>query len=338
MPSVLDLVGAFYRLGTRYLPVVDPVKAEVIGVLSRDHITAISADHERARLEFETIPPEIYLEQPLSPAVMQDVGAHHTVFVLFPDLTESKQEASGVLAMLSHYRKKMPVTAHAKDDTDASHPEDVKLWLSRILLASVPLPLFAIDLHGKTLFYNGDFEKQILSGPPFGRSLARAEKYFLELSRSTLANAVAEGLNTLRATGQISRGDSFTMISLQDAGKVIGYLFALASDKSVEETLAARIRAGTSIDNALDKIEKNLLVDFLAESGYNISKTAQLMKTRRTTLQSRMKRLNIPLKAAKQPKGTKPVKAAKTTRSKRKKQGARKKVLRSAKGSRRSRQ
>jgi len=47
----------------------------------------------------------------------------------------------------------------------------------------------------------------------------------------------------------------------------------------------------------MDELEKGTLLEALGRTDYNISRTAELLQTRRTTLQSRMKRLRLPLKA-----------------------------------------
>jgi len=292
-------MNAFYRRGVDFLPVVDSARAELCGILSRTQITALAVDQDRARREFTTIPDEYYVAD-LGEAVAF-VSRQESVATISQDAkTETTHEPALVLALVSGYQKRRArkgASSTSGETAGSDHASDVKLWLSRLILSSIPFPLFVLDLNGNTLFYNGAFEARILSKPFINRSVPKAERLFLEMSRQMLADAAARGIAGTDLVGVIKQtGDITRMVNLQDGGKIVGYLFALESEDSAEHQIIEKIKTGAGLDSVLDRLEKNILVSILSEIRYNISHAADLMKTKRTTLQSRMKRLRIPLK------------------------------------------
>ncbi|MCE9599944.1 MAG: hypothetical protein K8S54_18435 [Spirochaetia bacterium] len=296
MASVLELLNVFYKKGVEFLPVLDSTSGELRGILSRSHLTAVASDLDRAGAKFTSIPQELFETTDAGEAA-SFLSKQKQVHLILDDGTgEITREPASVLAMLGVQQRKKAAAA-PKETLGGNDPTgDVKLWLSRILLSTIPFPLYAIDLKGKTLFYNGAFESGILSGY-LNRSISKAEKMFLDLSREILANAAARGMTPDEMSGVLASGDSFRMANLQDGGKIVGYLFAFESQTVTSEQFTARIRAGAGFDSVMDRLEKSILLSLLSDADYNISRTASVMKTKRTTLQSRMKRLKIPLKA-----------------------------------------
>lgn len=289
--SALDILRVFYRTGVPYLPVVDGDR--LLGIISRDALTARASDASRAETEFDSIPEELFLPEPVGADVFSAIGSARHSPVLFADGQSGQLESSRVLAMIPARKRESPVQPHA---SRPGAPEEVNLWLSRLLLAAVPYPLYAIDLKGKTLFYNGAFEKSIIAHQAF-RSVARCEKSFLELSRELLAQSIAEGKEKDALRGVIREtGTAAWMITLIDAGRVAGYLFAFEWKGAMVQDLFERMTV-EGMDSVMDELEKGTLLEALGRTDYNISRTAELLQTRRTTLQSRMKRLRLPLKA-----------------------------------------
>lgn len=294
--SALDILRVFYRTGVPFLPVVEGER--LLGIISRDALTARASDASRAETEFDSIPEELYLAEPVGADVFSAIGSARHTPVLFKDGASGQLESSRVLAMIPAKKRE---SSHPPVSRPGA-PEEVNLWLSRLLLAAVPYPLYAIDLKGKTLFYNGAFEKSIISHQSF-RSLARCEKSFLELSRQLLAESIAEGKENQALRGVIREtGTAAWMITLVDAGRVAGYLFAFEWKGAMVQDLFERMTV-EGMDSLMDELEKGTLLEALGRTDYNISRTAEMLQTRRTTLQSRMKRLRLPLKARASRKG-----------------------------------
>src|SRR6185295_13598847 len=98
------------------------------------------------------------------------------------------------------------------------------------------------------------------------RSVPKAERLFLEISRQMLADAAARGIEGADLVGVIKQtGDITRMVNLQDGGKIVGYLFALESEDSAEQQLIEKIKTGAGLDSVLDRLEKNILVSILSE-------------------------------------------------------------------------
>lgn len=286
--SILDLLRVFYRTGAAYLPVVDGQR--LAGIIGREGLTALASDAARAEQQFNEIGDEFLLSEPYDPDVFRVISSARQCTVLSPQGETSQIESSRILAMIPARKSEAAPRPQARTAS-----EEVNLWLSRLLLASVPFPLYAMDLKGKTLFYNGAFENAVIGHSEF-RSVARVEKAFLELSRQLLAESIAQGKENQPMRGMVRQtGAAFWMVTLVDAGRVAGYLFALEQSGVLEQELFQRMKV-RGMDHVMDSLEKGVLLQALGQTDYNISQTAGLLQTRRTTLQSRMKRLRLPLK------------------------------------------
>ena len=324
MPAtILDILRVFYRTGAAFLPVVDG--DTLVGIIGRDALTARASDASRAEQEFDRVPDELLLPEPFEPDVFSAIGSVRHCTVVSPDGQSSQIETSRILAMIPAKKREAAPKPHVRPGS----PEEVNLWLSRLLLASVPNPLYAMDLKGKTLFYNGAFETSVISHQAF-RSVARCEKAILELSRQLLAESIARGQENQPMRGMLREtGTAFWMVTLVDAGRVAGYLFAFERPLILEQELFERMSV-QGMDHAMDGLEKGVLLHALGQTEYNISRTAELLQTRRTTLQSRMKRLRLPLKVKRSKARPEPrTKAAKKRPAKKKASApARKKAAR----------
>ena len=114
MPAALDILRVFYSSGAPFLPVVD--KERLLGIISREELTARASDASRAEESFETIPEDFYLAEPWGSEVFSAIGAARQSVVLSPDGQSSQIDSSRILAMIpARKREFADVMGRARD-------------------------------------------------------------------------------------------------------------------------------------------------------------------------------------------------------------------------------
>ncbi len=170
-------------------------------------------------------------------------------------------------------------------------------WLSRVVLSGFPHPLFATDLKGKTIFYNEAFEAGILVLPVLRNSLRQAETYFLDLTRELLARSLQKtgGQDGPLRARLPEMQMALEIATLENEGRVMGYLYIFRDLvwTGLQYELRDMLAAGIGLDGVVDEIEGALIYQVLKEHGQNVSHAAQALKVKRSTLQNKIKRLQI---------------------------------------------
>ncbi|MBW7858523.1 MAG: hypothetical protein H3C43_09595, partial [Leptonema sp. (in: Bacteria)] len=170
-------------------------------------------------------------------------------------------------------------------------------WLSQLILSSIPQPLLATDLNGSTLFYNENFVDRILERGPFKNTLAIAEKYFLEVNRNALAQTYSMGphptdllfitLTELHLTVQIA--------TLEMDRVIIGYLYIFHDPEvaGLPHEIMSRLEAGLDLDSIMQDLESGIIASMLRRTGQNVSHAAKALRINRSTLQNKIRRLDV---------------------------------------------
>ena len=185
-----------------------------------------------------------------------------------------------------------------QDEEAVPSANDNFLWMSELLLKKIPWPLYACDLKNRTLFFNHLFEEKILPFAKFRNSLKVAENYMTEVTRSLLATAFTERSYYNRQQSFLNTYDSdiqylITMQNLEENSVLHGYLFIFQStvDSSFKLEMEYRWKQGEGLGKIIDDVETRIITDALERHGQNLSHTAEALKIKRSTLQSRIKHL-----------------------------------------------
>lgn len=315
LPKLPGILKIFYMTGLRYLPVVEPgddrkdLTSSVVAFVSRKRLDMEMADLGRAYQGYDRIPESILVQKKLPADLITHLSSAERVPVL--DVRgdrvaewEQAEMLRGIAVFKERLKKEGLEPAPALREgvpINEEKREDGSAWLSRLILTEIPDPLFAVDMGGKTIFFNSAFEERLLGRPELKKSIRLAENYFQELLRNLLAAAYEEG----EPQGDIDRlilnthieelGTSVTIRPLRAESGLIGYLYIFSPHivRPLFEETREMIRNGTGLDEIMDRVESAMIRDALKKNGENISHTAESLGLKRTTLQNKIKRLNI---------------------------------------------
>ena len=316
LPGILKI---FYMTGLRYLPVVaslkdgqadqaDDLTGALVGFVSRNKLDLEMADLERAYRSYSVVPTSVMINGEL-PA---DLITHVTAVERLPVLNESGEkikewEPAEVLRAIARFREKIG----QKHETVSSEPpvpvakpldrEKGSAWLTKLILAEIPFPLLATDLEGQTLFYNTLFTDKILVKPHLKNSIRLSEKYFINLTRELLANAYSgESFSASRDNMQLKcrltdLNLNVTICSLPAGEGLAGYLYIFQNpqESPLFDEVSRMMEGGMSLPDALEEIEAGVIHFALVKKKQNVSHTAEFLNMRRTTLQNRIKKLDL---------------------------------------------
>ena len=299
--QVSDLVRIFFKHPLAYIPIVDENSggdSYLIGFLSKQKVFHYSSDKERLENRFERI-PDIFLSKEVLPEHIWEFfeKAPIPVYNLFAQYltTWDKHE-------INYYLKNFLYTVKSYDIKPFENQEELqnlqeKYHLLQLIFTAFPFPMFALDVDGNSIFYNELFLQEILDKGPFKKTLALAESYFKELIKDIIAHCILHNRPTdfMEWNGkEIKR--KIIITNLTEEKEIIGYLMVFLPYQesfSLEEYIYQELKKGLDYDSIIDNIETKIIKNFLDKNKQNITHTAEELRIKRTTLQNKIKRLNI---------------------------------------------
>jgi len=303
--NLTEILRIFYSTGAAALPVVTEDSASefrLIGFITRKDLDREFSDIKRTNNNYNIIPEHLIRQ-------IGEISHFHEFFKqsnIIPILTQNGELQPGwtereLLLALSSMG-----TVSEKKETDTiniNEPESDKSehnssspdsWLAKLLLSGISHPLFASGLRGETLFYNQSFEKEILNHVFFNNSISNLELYFLELTRDILARHAMKGLSTEKLTAASSQIPYIMDITtLEENKKVLGYLYIFRNSDQVIEEISALAVESKQYKFILDGVESRIIIKTLENNQYNISHTSDDLNIKRSTLQNRIKLLDL---------------------------------------------
>ncbi|EMM76671.1 helix-turn-helix domain-containing protein [Leptospira santarosai] len=291
-----------------HLPVVDEL-GDLIGLLSRKLIQMEMADLSSSEREYAQL-PESFLETEIPESFFQYFQRQKSIPVL--TLTGEKKEEwdkvqvmAGLGKLVSENRPSPKPAAESKEQEQNS-----RFWFMELILQNFPDGLLATDLEGNSIFYNETFEQNILPKKYFRDSILQAERLLKEMSKNLLADYLKS--NELRLDGNTPFSLQTYMtelecnvriIVLKQSSKIVGYLYHFITPRAV---LGRQNESGLEfpsvsdaffqklpLETMLKEVESAFIFHSLKANQDNISHTALQLGIPRTTLQNRIKFLEL---------------------------------------------
>ncbi|MBM9500271.1 transcriptional regulator [Leptospira sp. 201903071] len=292
-----------------HLPVIDE-SGDLVGLLSRKLIQMEMADLSSSDREYSQL-PESFLETEIPESFFQYFQRQKSIPVLGQN-GEKKEEwdkvqvMAGLGKLVSATRPVEPPTEEKKQELEQSS----RSWFMELILQNFPDGLLATDLEGSSIFYNETFEQTILTKKYFRDSILQAERLLKEMSKNLLANYLKT--NELRLEGNspfslqtyVNELESnVRIIVLKQGSKIVGYLYHFVSPRSglgqqdenglefpsVSDAFLQKL----PLETMLKEVESAFIFHSLKRNQDNISHTALELGVPRTTLQNRIKFLEL---------------------------------------------
>lgn len=316
-----------------HLPVLGE-DGKLEGFLSKEKLQIEMADFSRSSEELESIPQD-YLDSDLSESVLNYFQNFSKLPVLdregkrvevwdkprllseYSRMVARKEEMSP--SAVSSIQDREEVTGETQNNLSPVH------WYMQLILESFGDPLFSTDINGNMVFYNDRFEKDILSQGSFRNSVSFAERYLRDVNRDLFAAFIKANdldLNANQDKGRVLQtilpnlGYLLRIVTLLQNEKIVGYLYHFQALKSriqsqnsegvifpsLEEAFANQM----PLEIVLNETESFYIYQSLVRNQFNVSHTADELGIPRSTLQNRMKFLDLDQKFAKDKEKTIP--------------------------------
>lgn len=304
-----------------HLPVVGE-EGILVGFLSKEKLQIEMADLSRSAMDLDEIPMS-YLDQELSESFLNYFSTHSKVPVL--NILGKQKETWDKPRLLAEYSKSLAKKDEVRDsEATTSEPVDAKSpvqWYSELILESFSDPLFSTDVNGTMVFYNDRFESEILSQSSFRNSVSFAERFLRDLNKDVFAaflKANELDLSASTENGKILQtivpnlGYMVRIITLSKNDKIIGYLYHFIEMRSriqsqneegvIFPSLEEAFLNKMPLELILKETESFYIYQSLQRNQHNVSHTAQDLGIPRSTLQNRIRFLELDKKFPKSDK------------------------------------
>lgn len=308
-----SLYRHFLLTRASHIPVVNE-KGELVGLLSKERVHRELSDLGKEREDLDQIPIEI-LETELNESVILYFKESSLIPVIGID-GEKKDNWDKPRFLAAFTKLESKQIRDPKLDSIESKLEKKKenldsvQWFMELILSHFPDGLFATDVTGGTIFYNESFEKDILTKPLFDDSIKTAEQYLHNLNKEVLATYLKEhdlSLGKEADTNVLTTmlpdlQSQVRIITLKKEKKVVGFLYHFASSvsgfgnrntKSDFPDLDLAFHSKLPLESILTEMEAHYIHKSLQRNSQNISHAASELGIPRTTLQNRIRFLNL---------------------------------------------
>ncbi|WCL50862.1 transcriptional regulator [Leptospira sp. GIMC2001] len=348
-----SLYKHFMLTQVSHIPVIDEA-SKLIGFLSKEKLQIEMSDLSRSSMEIESI-PEGFIDKDLSETLISYFSIHGKIPVIDLQgtrkdswdkprlLAEYSKMATNELAASELESEQTVRNRSAQGDRNSESRADQKeskeknpvQWFMQLILESFSDPLFATDLDGHTIFYNEKFEKGILSQPHFRNSVSFAERFLRDLNKDVFAGFLKANdldINASNEHGKVLQtllpkiGYMVRIVTLSQADKMVGYLYHFSllrqsiqnqNDEgfvfpSLEEAFANKL----PLELVLKETESFYIYQSLLRNHRNVSHTSDELGIPRSTLQNRIRFLELEKRFSNHSKDPIPRKRAPQSRTK----------------------
>jgi len=297
-----EILKLFYSTGSSAFPVIQILEngqKQFIGILKRTDLDRECSDLNRTKSEIHKIPEYLLTSDSDYTLFKSYFKSHEKIPVLSEEgfLHEEWSETELLIEISKIPKdsdKETPFEKEKIKEVKIDDSQSADFWLAKLILSGISNPLYASGLKGETLFYNQSFELNVLNHPFFNQSIVNLELYFLEMIRDTLGKNASKGLPTEKfIAAPVHLPFIIDITTLEDQKKVIGYLFLFRNSEKIIDEISTLACDSKNYKNVLDGVESGIILKTLEKNKLNISHTAQELNLKRSTLQNRIKLLDL---------------------------------------------
>ncbi len=282
-----DIVRLFYSYNVPIIPVVSK-RGILLGILRKDDVVSELSDIERVeRLKIDEFVTRLARKLTLDELLPYGEIKEFTVINLFGEVQGRWSRLQ--LFTASEAPEKAPVSAES--ETDHQKEEQVLEWMIYLILEHIPRPLYALNIKGKTIFYNSHFED--LYRRHFKKDVD------VEFVEKTVGDAEKNELMPGRKNDELMffNGElalHYEKIPLMSKRKKVGYLLFCSkdADDGVGSLIPGVDITAKSLDDILGAAERLVLVDLLRDKN-NPAAVAKSLKISQKSLAHKIKKHGI---------------------------------------------
>jgi hypothetical protein len=285
-----DIVRLFYTNNVPVIPVVSK-RGILIGVLKKEDVISELSDLERSqKLKIDDFITRLAKKMTLDELLPYGGMKEFIIINIFG-------EPQGTWSRLQLFTaSEVPERAAAAAETDATaqKEEQVLEWMIYLILEHIPRALYAVNIHGKTIFYNSHFED--LYRRQFKKDVD------VEFVERTMGNGEKNELIPGGKGGDMLFFNSdlkmhYEKIPLMSKRKKVGFLFycSLADGASGGSLIPGVDMRSKSMDDIMGAVERIVLVD-LIQNKKDLAAVAKSLKISQKSLTHKVKKHGIKVK------------------------------------------
>jgi transcriptional regulator with PAS, ATPase and Fis domain len=277
-----DVMRIFFVNDVPIIPVISK-KGALIGVLKKDDVISELSDIERTKNQkidqfITRLSRKMTLDE-LLPYVSNI--QEFTVINMFGEV-QGKWSRIDLLEA-SENRKNNKV---GSADIEKQKEEQVLEWMIYLILEHIPRALYALNQHGKTIFYNSHFEELYLSSMKKDVDVKFIENSFGQHDKNDFyyRSGVKEEMFFYNKDMDIY----YEKIPLLSNDRPVGFLIYCDRNSSENDDKTISRTKGKSLSEMLGAVERRLIVDVLKSKKYDIGKTAEELKMSKQALRKKI--------------------------------------------------
>jgi transcriptional regulator with PAS, ATPase and Fis domain len=149
-----DIVRLFYSRNVPIIPVVSK-RGMLIGILKKEDVVAELSDIDRvAKMKVDEFVTRLAAKLPLDELLPYGQIKEFIVINIFGE----EQGRWSRLQLFTASEIPERAAAAAEREAGQQKEEQVLEWMIYLILEHIPRPLYAVNMHGNTIFYNNHFE------------------------------------------------------------------------------------------------------------------------------------------------------------------------------------
>jgi hypothetical protein len=278
-----DVMRVFYQFNLPLVPVVSR-RGTLIGVILKEDIISAMSDIERASSrkidDFITSVAQKKTFEELVPFISQT--DEFTSINIFGEV-QGRMTRSELIAAIDPGGRKC-----SDDEIEASRDKQVMEWMIYLILEYIPRALYAINVEGKTIFFNSHFE-DIYRTATDGDDVDHENVEELIADSSLNRCSFGSGRDTTPIFFNSTLKLSYEKVPMHSGGTLCGYL--LYFGKSTAPTSTAKIPLTERINLA----ERQIIVNELRVCGGDLTVTAKSLSVPRAMLAKKIEKYGIVL-------------------------------------------
>jgi len=285
-----DIVRLFYTHNVPIIPVVSK-RGILLGILKKDDVISELSDIERAdRLKIDEFVLRLAKKLTLDELLPYGGIQEFTVINLFGEVQGRWPRIQLFIASESPER----AAEAAERETDRQKEEQVLEWMIYLILEHIPRPLYAVNIQGKTIFYNSHFEE--IYRRHFKKDVD------VDLVEKALADAEKNELMSGKKNDELMFYNSelrlhYEKIPLMSKRKKVGFLLFCSREEDGGGSLIPGVDVkAKSLEDIMGAMERLVLVDLLKDKK-DLAAAAKTLKISQKSLTHKIKKHGIKWKS-----------------------------------------
>lgn len=282
-----DIVRLFYTHDVPVIPVVSK-RGILIGVLKKEDLVSELSDIERV----EKLKVDDLVTSLAKKLTLDDLLPYGSIkeFVVINIFGEVQGRWSRLQLFTASETPERSASA-AERDNEVQKDEQVLEWMIYLILEHIPRPLYAVNIQGKTIFYNNYFED--LYRRHFKKDVD------VEFVEASIRDADKNELVSSKKSDDLMFFNSdlkiqYEKIPLMSKRKKVGFLLFCSTDSSDKagSPIPGLDLKAKSLDHIMEAVERLVLVDLLKDKK-DIAAAAKTLKISQKSLAHKMKKHGI---------------------------------------------